>query len=72
MPLADGRIGITPEQMQTISDLDDRQLWPAINELVHRSLLEVRGTTWQRRYSIHQLTYTFLRTEIVHWPQETG
>jgi hypothetical protein len=72
MPLADGRIGITPEQMQTISDLDDRQLWPAINELVHRSLLEVRGTTWQRRYSIHQLTDTFLRTEIVHWPQETG
>lgn len=68
MPQA-ANIGFKPEQMQAISGLTERQLWPAISELVNRSLLEVRGTTWQRRYGIHRLTDSFLRTEIIHWPQ---
>ncbi len=67
MPLAAG-VGIKPEQMQAMSGLSPQQLWPAISELVNRSLLEVRGTTWERRYGIHRLTESFLRTEIIHWP----
>lgn len=67
MPQAAG-IGFKPDQMQAISGLTQAQLWPAISELVHRSLLEVRGTTWERRYGIHRLTDSFLRTEIIHWP----
>lgn len=71
MPLASG-VGIVPEQMLAISGLSQKQVWPAINELVNRSLLEVGGSTWERRYSLHRLTETFLRTEIIHWPEDTG
>ena len=38
--------------------------------LRNRSLLEVRGTIQAKRYGIHRLTETFLRTEIIHWPVE--
>jgi len=61
-------VGMKPEQMQAMSGLTAQELWPAIAELVNRSLLEVRGTTWERRYGIHHLTESFLRTEIIHWP----
>lgn len=67
MPMAAG-VGIKPEQMEAMSGLSSQQLWPAISELVNRSLLEVRGTTWERRYGVHRLTESFLRTEIIHWP----
>lgn len=66
MPLASG-IGMTPEDMQVASGLTGQQLWPAIIELVNRSLLEIRGTAQERRYAIHRLTETFLRTEIIKW-----
>ncbi len=68
MPLAAG-VGVKPEQMQAMSGLPEQELWPAITELVNRSLLEVRGTTWERRYGTHRLTESFLRTEIIHWPE---
>lgn len=67
MPMAAG-VGIKPEQMEAVSGLTPQQLWPAVTELVNRSLLEVRGTAWERRYGIHRLTKSFLRTEIIHWP----
>ncbi|KAA3656026.1 MAG: hypothetical protein DWQ04_32290 [Chloroflexi bacterium] len=69
MPMA-ADIGMTPEQLLAVSSLDEQYLWTAITELANRSLLEVRGTAWERRYGIHRLTETFLRTEIIHWPQE--
>lgn len=59
-------IGLKPELMQRMGDFDETALWSAISELVSRSLLEVRGTTWERRYGIHRLTESFLETEIVH------
>lgn len=68
MPMAAG-VGVQPAQMQAMSDLTEDQLWPAIAELVNRSLLEPRGTVWERRYGIHRLTESFLRTEIIHWPE---
>jgi len=69
MPLV-AESGAPPEQMQAISDLSEAQLWPSIMELTSRSLLEVRGTTWERRYGIHRLTETFLYTEIIDWKEE--
>jgi hypothetical protein len=69
MPLV-AELGATIQQMQAISGLAERQLLPAILELVARSLLEVRGPAWDKLYGIHRLTESFLRTEIIHWPQD--
>jgi hypothetical protein len=68
MPLVAEK-GALPAQMRAFSGLPEEQLWPAIHELADRSLLEVRGTAVERRYSIHHLTETFLRTEIIDWPE---
>ncbi len=69
MPLV-AESGALPEQMQAISRLTKDNFWPAVTELASRSLLEVRGTILERRYGIHRLTETFLRTEIIHWPED--
>lgn len=60
--------GATPDQLQATSNLEPIHLMPAIQELIHRSLLEVRGSLNERRYAIHSLTRTFLLREISHWP----
>ncbi len=62
--------GGTVEQLRTISGFDDADLWPAVNELVNRSLLELLGTTWDRRYGIHRLTSSFLQTDINRWDDQ--
>jgi hypothetical protein len=62
--------GGTPEYLQKISGLSDNAFWPALQELRGRSLLEVRGTLQEKRYGIHRLTETFLRTEIIQWPED--
>lgn len=69
MPLV-ADLGSTLVHMMAISGLAKKQLLPAINELVNRSLLETSGTMSERRYNIHRLTETFLRTEIIHWPED--
>lgn len=69
MPVASAT-GVTPEQMQVLSELEPARLWPAISELVTRSLLETRGTAWERRYGIHRLTDSFLKVEIIRWRDE--
>jgi hypothetical protein len=66
MPLVSDA-GALPEQLVAISGLSETSLWPAVTELVSRSLLEVRGSLNERRYGIHRLTDTFLRTEIINW-----
>lgn len=67
MPLV-GQGGATPEQMLAATRLTEAELWPAIQQLTARSLIEVRGTVWERRYGIHRLTETFLHTDIIGWP----
>jgi hypothetical protein len=62
--------GALPDQMMAMSSLAEKQFWPAVTELFSRSLLEVHGDVRERRYSIHRLTETFLRTEIIDWPEE--
>ena len=66
MPLI-GKSGALPSQMIAVSQLEEAPFWEAVQELFGRSLLEVRGTAWERRYGIHQLTETFLNTEINRW-----
>lgn len=68
MPLV-SETGATLDYLQALSGLGEQQLWPALHELRQRSLLEVRGTLHEKRYGIHRLTDSFLRTEIVHWPE---
>lgn len=70
MPLV-GERGGTIEQMQAMSGLvAERPFWAAVRELTGRSLLELRENAWERRYGIHGLTESFLRTEIIHWFEE--
>ncbi|MBX3055548.1 MAG: AAA family ATPase [Anaerolineae bacterium] len=69
MPLV-AESGGLPQYLHTLSGLPEAELWPALQELRHRSLLEVRGTLQEKRYGIHRLTETFLQTEIIHWPIE--
>ncbi len=68
MPLV-AETGALPQQLQAVSGLLEEAFWPAVHELFARSLLEVRGSVHEKRYSIHRLTETFLRTEIVGWPE---
>lgn len=62
MPLA-AEGGLDPEQIAALSGLTEPQMWPAIDELIGRSLLEVRRSQiWQRFYGIHRLTELFVRS----------
>ncbi len=70
MPLADERIGMSLENMKEVTDLSTDRLWKATHGLVRRSLLEVSGTTWERTYTIHRLTQSFLQTEIIGLDEE--
>lgn len=71
MPLAN-QAGAKPEELQRYSGLDEASMWQAIHELSARSLLEVRGSLHEKRYGIHQLTRTFLHTDIIGWGGETN
>lgn len=62
MPLA-AEGGMDPEQIAALSGLPEAHMWPAINELIGRSLLEVRSSQiWERFYGIHRLTELFVRS----------
>jgi hypothetical protein len=59
--------GGTFDHLRVVSELAPADLMPALTELVKRSLVEVRGTLAEPRYSIHRLTETFLLTEVIKW-----
>lgn len=59
--------GATDDYLQALSGLSADAFWPALQELRARSLIEVRGTLDEKRYGVHRLTETFVRTEIVSW-----
>lgn len=66
MPLV-GEAGSDVGHLQAISELDEGRIWAAIADLVGRSLIEVRGSYKARRYAVHRLTMTFLKTEIIEF-----
>ena len=65
MPLV-SETGGRSDQLLAFSGLPEERFWPAIQELLRRSLLEARGTASERRYGIHPLTRAFLQTHIIH------
>lgn len=69
MPLV-AEVGGTPEHLRAASGLDEAAFWPALHELIGRSLLEARGTLHAKRYGIHRLTTTFLHTDIIGWAED--
>jgi hypothetical protein len=56
--------GADPDYLQSLSDLNDADFWPAVQLLRQRSLLEARGTIHQKKYGIHRLTRTFLQKHV--------
>ncbi len=66
MPLV-SKEGTHLQHLGQISQLGESELLSALIDLHHRSLIEQRGTLEKRLYSIHQLTDTFLQTEIIQW-----
>ncbi|MFT7585818.1 MAG: hypothetical protein ACI9EW_002246 [Cellvibrionaceae bacterium] len=52
-------------EMQGECGLATKNFWSAVDELLLRSMLEVRGPLDNRRYGIHQLTEAFIKTEII-------
>lgn len=69
MPLV-AESGGEPGYLRAISGLDEDSFWSALQQLHARSLLEVRGSLDEKRYGVHRLTESFVRTEIVRWPEE--
>jgi hypothetical protein len=65
MPVLPQR-GASWELLLQASGLSRPQLSDAVNELINHSLLNAGG--WPDKfYSIHQLTHTFLMTEVLKW-----
>ena len=62
--------GAAAAQMQQSSGLADDIFWKAVDELIVRSMLEVRGSASDRRYAIHRLTESFIETEITHFDND--
>ncbi|MCA9994324.1 MAG: AAA family ATPase [Anaerolineales bacterium] len=67
MPLASQK-GMLPEQLQAASGLSGELFWPAVHTLVNRSLIDVTGTVWQKRYSAHQLLISFISSQLLRLP----
>ena len=67
MPLVDDNSSASIEHLLSISKLSANDIHQAIQELSQLSLLEPRGTVEERRYSIHQLTNSFLLKEVIGW-----
>ena len=64
MPLV-AQSGGTIEVIQQIAEVPTDQFLVCLNELFRLSLLEVRGTVREKRYGIHRLTESFLKTDIL-------
>lgn len=62
MPLV-GEHGGNAAHLLAVSGLGEAEFWAALNELLGRSLLEMRGTASERRYGLHALTRSFLLSQ---------
>lgn len=68
MPLVSENGG-TAAYLGAVSGLAKEKLWPALQELHNRSLIEARGTIHKKRYGIHRLTHSFLCSDILQLPE---
>lgn len=62
--------GYEAEDMLELSQLEPGRFWDAVDELMKRSLLEKSTHPHHPTYSIHRLTASFLKIEIVRLPSE--
>jgi hypothetical protein len=57
------------DQIAALSESEDEEMAAGLGQLVALSLVNVRGTLDERRYSIHRLTETFLLEQVLRWQQ---
>lgn len=66
MPLG-SPLGDDLDYLAEVGDLDRDELRMALNQLVSLNLVDARGGLNDRRYSIHNLTRTFLEEQVARW-----
>lgn len=66
MPLV-APAGADPSFLQEITELDIADVRQALTVLVTLNVVDVRGTLYERRYAIHNLTRSFLEEQVAKW-----
>lgn len=66
MPLV-SNLGGTLEHIRKVSQLEIGAVTDALGRLVQLNLVDSRGDLNTRRYSIHNLTATFLQEQVIRW-----
>lgn len=66
MPLV-SNLGGTVEHIQKVCQLDLGTVTDALAHLVRINLVDSRGDLKSRRYTIHNLTTTFLQEQVIRW-----
>jgi hypothetical protein len=66
MPLVSS-LGGTLEHIVRVSQLDLGEVTDALSRLVRLNLVDSRGDFKARRYTIHNLTATFLQEQVIRW-----
>lgn len=66
MPLAPPS-GASLEHLVQVSGLHEETVHDALENLVRRSLVDIRGDLYRRRYTVHNLTRTFLLEQVAKW-----
>jgi hypothetical protein len=59
--------GAELEQLVEISEIPTEQVIRALDNLVKINLVDVRGDLYRHRYTIHNLTRTFLHEQVLRW-----
>ncbi len=66
MPLVSS-LGGTLEHIRKVSSLETGPVTDALSRLVQLNLVDSRGDLKTRRYTIHNLTATFLQEQVIRW-----
>ena len=66
MPLI-SRVGGTIERIVKVSRLEESDVIEALETLVRLNLVDSRGGLNERRYTIHNLTTSFLHEQVIQW-----
>ncbi|MGB0387956.1 MAG: NB-ARC domain-containing protein [Ardenticatenaceae bacterium] len=54
-------------QVKAVTALNSADLHPILERLITLNLIEIKGAMEQRRYTLHQLTRTFLLEQVLKW-----
>ncbi|MCB0063605.1 MAG: ATP-binding protein [Caldilineaceae bacterium] len=56
--------------LAAMCELEESELRQAVDTLAVLNLIDVRGDLYERRYTIHSLTRSFLHEQVIRWQQE--